>query len=456
MRTFVFALVFAVAVSACAPKLVPTPVVTAPKFPEFTQPALPPAFAGAPVAAYLTRGWAFLQAGDVKTAEREFSTALAAAPGFYPAETSLGYVELARKDAKSALPHFDRALERQPDEISALLGRGEVLTILNRDGDAVTAFEAVLAVDPTRTELRRRVEVLKFRGAEQSIARARQLARDGRSDEAIQAYAAAISSSPDSPFLYREVAAIERQRGNDEAALADFRKAVALDPTDAKSLEPIGEILAARNDLEAAAKAFNDVLALEANPDAERRLEDVRARMALARLPAEYRAIDGAPQITRGDLAALIGIRLAPLLQVDRRRDAALITDVRTHWAATWIMAVARAGVMEPFANHAFQPRTVMRRSDLAQAVARLLRSIAAQHPTQAKSWDTARLKFTDLPPSHLAYPAASAAVAAGVMTTGAENAFQPSRPVSGAEALDAIAKLESLAGLPAASQTPR
>jgi hypothetical protein len=141
---------------------------------------------------------------------------------------------------------------------------------------------------------------------------------------------------------------------------------------------------------------------------------------------------------------------------VDRRRDAALITDVRTHWAATWIMTVARAGVMEPFANHAFQPRTVVRRSDLAQAIARLLRSIAAQHPNQAKTWDNAALKFTDLPPSHLAYPAASAAVAAGVMAIVADNAFQPSRPVSGAEALAAIAKVESLAGLPSANKTPR
>jgi hypothetical protein len=112
-------------------------------------------------------------------------------------------------------------------------------------------------------------------------------------------------------------------------------------------------------------------------------------------------------------------------------------------------MAVARAGVMEPFASHAFQPRTVVRRSDLAQAVARLLTRIAATNPAQAKAWESARGKFGDLGPGHLAYPAASAAVAAGVMKNGPDNAFQPSRPVSGAEALEAIAKLEALAGLP-------
>jgi hypothetical protein len=124
-----------------------------------------------------------------------------------------------------------------------------------------------------------------------------------------------------------------------------------------------------------------------------------------------------------------------------------VITDVRGNWAATWIMAVARAGVMEPFANHAFQPRTVVRRTDLAQAVARLLPHAAAERPEKIKAWETARLKFSDLSSSHLAYPAASAAVASGILTVAGENAFQPSRPVTGAEATDAIAKLEALAG---------
>ena len=74
-------------------------------------------------------------------------------------------------------------------------------------------------------------------------------------------------------------------------------------------------------------------------------------------------------------------------------------------------------------------------------------RALAAQRPARAKAWETARLKFSDLSPSHLAYPAASAAVASGVMTVAADNAFQPSRPVTGAEAIEAIAKLEALAG---------
>jgi tetratricopeptide (TPR) repeat protein len=448
MRKLLFAAL--VLVSACAPKVVSVPVVTAPKYPEFREPAVPPALADGPAAQSYARGWAYFQTGDLRTAEREFADALKMTPAFYPAEASLGYVELARKDAKAALPHFDRALELNPQhgEVSAFIGRGESLLALGREGDALGAFEAAVAADPSQVELARRVEVLKFRGVEQGLARARDAARAGRLDEAIAAYTVAIGSSPDSPFLYREIAAIEKQKGNLDAALADFRKAVALDPSDAKSLAQIGDILEGRGDVAGAEKAYVDALAIEPIADVEKRLDAIRARSALARLPAEYRAIDQAAQITRADLAALIGIRLGSLLQGGPRSgDAALITDVRNNWAATWIMSVARAGVMDPFANHAFQPRSVVRRTDLAQALARLLARVAAQNPARAKAWESARVRFSDLSPGHLAYPAASVAVAAGVLKTSGENSFQPSRPVTGAEAIEAVNKIETLAG---------
>jgi tetratricopeptide (TPR) repeat protein len=448
MRKLLFAAL--VLVSACAPKVVSVPVVTAPKYPEFREPAVPPALADGPAAQSYARGWAYFQTGDLRTAEREFADALKMTPAFYPAEASLGYVELARKDAKAALPHFDRALELNPQhgEVSAFIGRGESLLALGREGDALGAFEAAVAADPSQVELARRVEVLKFRGVEQGLARARDAARAGRLDEAIAAYTVAIGSSPDSPFLYREIAAIEKQKGNLDAALADFRKAVALDPSDAKSLAQIGDILEGRGDVAGAEKAYVDALAIEPIADVEKRLDAIRARSALARLPAEYRAIDQAAQITRADLAALIGIRLGSLLQGGPRSgDAALITDVRNNWAATWIMSVARAGVMDPFANHAFQPRSVVRRTDLAQALARLLARVAAQNPARAQAWESARVRFSDLSPGHLAYPAASVAVAAGVLKTSGENSFQPSRPVTGAEAIEAVNKIETLAG---------
>ena len=139
-------------------------------------------------------------------------------------------------------------------------------------------------------------------------------------------------------------------------------------------------------------------------------------------------------------------MRLAGLLRSTRGRDGVVITDIRNHWASTWIVAVAQAGVMEPYANHAFQPRTTVRRVDLAQVVSRLLTKVAEVTPGQPHPWQSARLKFTDIAPGHLAYPAASAAVASGVMTVGPNNNLQPSQAVSGQEARDAIDRIAAMA----------
>jgi tetratricopeptide (TPR) repeat protein len=433
---------------ACAPKMVPAPLVTTPKYPEFVVPALPPGADGAAVLSE-DRGWRFLQTGDLKNAAREFETALHIAPTFHPAETSLGYVELANKDPKAALTHFERALTMQAGEVSALVGRGQALVALNREADAVAAFEEALAADPSLADIRRQIDVLKFRASEQDVGRARQAARAGKADEAVAAYTRAIAASPDSAFLYRELAGVERQKGDAERALEHLRRAIALDPTDAKSLVQIGEILEARGDLAAAEKAYTDALALEPNDALPARIDAVRARAEFARMPEEYRAIEQAAQITRADLAALIGVRLSRLVQsiAERRHDEVLITDVRNNWASAWIVAVARSGVMEPLPNHMFEPRAIVRRAELAESASRLLTRIAAVDPSRAKSWDEARPKFTDLAPGHLAYPAASMSVAAGVITVSPDNSFEPSRPVSGPEALAAVGRIAALAG---------
>jgi tetratricopeptide (TPR) repeat protein len=438
---------------ACAPKTVPPlPTVSAPQFPDFVAPVVPVAFANSAAAAAQARGWTFLQAGDLKNAEREFSSAVKATPDFYPAEISLGYVELARKDASAApaaLSHFDKVLKARPADTSALVGRGQASLALKREADALAAFDAAVAADPSLVDVSRRADVLRFRSAQAGLANARAAARAGRLDEAIRAYAAAIASSPGSSFLYRELAVVEREHGDVQAALDHFRKAVELDAADASSLVQIGELLEAGGDLDGAAKAYSAALAVEPNADVQARLEMVRARADVARLPAEYRAIGDTAQVTRGELAALVGVRLAPLLEPDRRLGAVVITDLRNQWAATWIVTVSRAGVMDPFANHTFQPRTLVRRVELAQTVARLLARIAVLKPAKAKAWESARLMFSDLAPSHLAYRSASASIASGVILPGPDGAFQPNRTVSGAEAIDVMRRLEALADLP-------
>jgi len=430
--------------AACGPKTVPVPIVTTPKFPEYVQPTVPPDLAGSLAVTGLERGWRFFQGGDNRSAERELAAGLKLAPSFYPAEAALGYIELSKKDGKTGLAHFDRAIELQGSYVPALVGRGQALLALNRDTEAIAAFGAALAVDPSLTELQRRIEVLRFRGLERDLAAAREAARSNRLEEAVRAYNAAIASSPESAFLYRELAVVERQTGAADSALTHFRKAVELEPSDAASLAQIGDLLETGGDSQGALAMYGQSLAIEPNAAVEAKRDGIIARAELMKLPEEYRAIESAPEVTRADLSALIGVRLSSLVLAMRSREPLVVTDVRPHWAETWIMAVARAGIIEPYANHTFMPRQVIRRADLAQAITKILERLGT--PVQARAWQSARGKFSDISQGHLAYPAASVAVAAGVMTAANDGSFQPARLVTGAEAIEAVARLQAMA----------
>lgn len=436
-------LALVVVLSGCAEKAPPVVVSGAPKHPDFVFPAAPEG-TPATLTARLDRGWTYLQLDDHRNAEREFAAALKQQPSFYPAETALAYLAMARSNEKDAAARFDRALQADQAYVPALIGRGQVLLELDRTADALASFEAALAKDPSRTELRSRVDVLKVRATQDMLARAKAAADARRWDEAVGIYQQAIAASPDSAFLYRDLASVEQRAGRTPEALDHFRKAVELDAGDARSLAGIGAILDAQGDVLGALTAYERAHALDPNEAPEAALTRLRAAAALAKLPAEYRAIPDAPAVTRAQVASLIGVRLDGLLARARPRQA-IITDIRNNWAQPWIAPVVRAGVMDTLPNYNFEPSRQVRRGELALTVSRVLTLIAAAKPEAAKKWQGARVAIGDVSPGHLSYPAVSAAVASGVMPLSGSN-FELLRGVTGAEAMEIISRLEALA----------
>lgn len=440
-RTCLAVALLALAV-ACAPKAPPA-VAGAPKHPDFVFPVAPEGALPA-LTARIDSGWAYLQLDDHRSAEREFAAALKQQPAYYPAETALAYLSIARGNEQDAAARFERALQADAAYVPALIGRGQVLLELDRDADALASFEAALAKDPSLTELRSRVDVLRFRAVQDLLAKAKAASDARRWDEALLIYRQAIAASPDSAFLYRDLAGVELKAGQNAEALEHYRKAVELDASDARSLAAIAGILDSQGDALGALSTYERARALDASEVPDTVISRLRAAAALAKLPAEYRAIPDKANVTRAEVASLIAVRLESLLARAQPRQA-IITDLRGHWAQAWIALVVRSGVMDTLANYEFEPARQVRRNELAATVARLLTLIASVKPEPAKKWQGARVAINDVPPAHLSYPAVSAAVAAGVMPLSGGN-FELLRGVSGAEAMDIISRIEALA----------
>ena len=131
--------------------------------------------------------WRWFQAGDLARAETGFQAVLKRSPQFYPSETALGYLDLARKNFEPAVARFDRVLQSNAGYVPALVGRGEALLALAREPEALAAFESAVKLDPQLQTIARRVEVLRARAQQENVAAARRAAQANRLDEAAQA-----------------------------------------------------------------------------------------------------------------------------------------------------------------------------------------------------------------------------------------------------------------------------
>ena len=424
------------------------PVVTVEAYPDFVFPAVPPALAAGDAERRQHEAWTFLQAGRVEEAERRFAALASGNPAFHPAAAGLGWVDVARGRFGTAVAHFDAALGRAADYVPALAGRGDALLASGDVGAALESYGAAFALDPGLARVGRLVGELRLRVMSERHAEARAAVEAGRPAEAEAAYADMIAASPDSAFLYVELARILERQGRRDEALARTRRARGLEPDDAETVLLEAALLEALGDLESAEQAYEAAEAMNPTDESSEGLTRVRRALQLAGLPAEYRGIPAVESITRGDLAALVGVRLAPLLG-DAAFGAAtpILTDTRGHWASRWIVETVRAGVMQVGAGNRFEPERPVRRGDLADVVAGVLDLVGEFDPEAARRWRAARVRFSDMAPGHLNHDGATAAVAAGVMRTFGDQRFDPTGPVSGSEAAGAVERLVRLAG---------
>jgi tetratricopeptide (TPR) repeat protein len=390
--------------------------------------------------------WRLLQANDLRGATSEVRSVLEQAPSSVAARTTQGYVALANRLPDVALRAFDASLAARASYAPALAGRGHALLAQQKEADALLAFDAAVAADSSLVEVKRRADAVRLRLVDTAVAEARAARKAGRLDDARARYGRALQASPESAFLYRDRAAVAREQHDDAAAVADLRRAATLEPSDADGLAALAAALAATGQLREAETTYQRAFALDPSDTIRAEMAEVTARLRDNQLPDEVRAIEGKRQLTRGDLAALLGVRFETLL---RRAPSVqlVITDLHDDWTRPRITTIAGTGVMEPYPNHTFQPSAPAVRADMAAASLRLLALASPSRPALRKMLQD-RPSIADVSPSHPLYTAAASAVASGALPLADGGRFEASRALSGAEASAAVRRLRAVMAL--------
>ena len=188
------------------------------------------------------------QQGLDEDARKEFQAALEINPRLHSAQHGLGLLALRRDDPGEARSHFQAAAQSKPDYPEAWLGLADADALLGDSESAAALYEKTLALAPD------------LPAAHTNYAKL--LMEQNRFAEAARHFARALELDP-TPGAHANFAAALIQLGHVAEALAVLQASLELQPDHVPSLLNLGVAHILANDLPAARRAFERVLALE-------------------------------------------------------------------------------------------------------------------------------------------------------------------------------------------------
>jgi tetratricopeptide (TPR) repeat protein len=167
-----------------------------------------------------------------------------------PQEQSNAYLlrAIAQTDDQARAKDLDAAVKANPANPEALKGRAVMRMEKNDINGAIDDLKVLLKQDPSNEAIAQVV--------------VEQLVGLGRTADAILLLNEALQANP-SEGLYRLRAIIHRAEGKEDEALADFNKALAMQPKDPISLLQRAEISLGRGDVKAAKRDLSEAIRVE-------------------------------------------------------------------------------------------------------------------------------------------------------------------------------------------------
>lgn len=166
------------------------------------------------------------------------------------------------RDYTSALRFYQDVLERDPRNVQALLGQGEIFLLLGAPGEAVERFQAVTSIAPN-----------EGRG-DAGLARA--LTQLNEPERALPYFAAAVEKGAASAKFYNHYGIAYDLLGKHQDAQVQYGRGLDLTPGDMSLLNNLGLSLVLSEDYPAAVRLLSDVVS--AMPD----MMQARQNLALA------------------------------------------------------------------------------------------------------------------------------------------------------------------------------
>ncbi|MBF0358329.1 MAG: tetratricopeptide repeat protein [Magnetococcales bacterium] len=181
-----------------------------------------------------------------------------------------------------AIECYQRTLELQPTNVSALANMGGALQDQGKLDEAVSSYKRAIAIQPKFAEIHNNLGLtLQLQGKLADAAISHQKAitlkpkfsaayfnlgntrkKQGKYKEAVASYKKAIAITPDFAEAYSNLGLLQLEQGELDGAVLSQQKAIAIQPDNAKAYNNLGNILKEQGKVEEAVASYKKAVAI--------------------------------------------------------------------------------------------------------------------------------------------------------------------------------------------------
>lgn len=392
-----------------------------------------------------TPEWAYQQGVNALNTQKfddaiqYFQAALQRDAMYLDAYVGLGDTYTQKGDYLVAESYYNKVLGYDPGSVPAHLALGNMSEKMGDYRKASSFYRKVLELEPGNATAQQRLAAITEELFSQYYEQGNAYQEAGDIEQALVEFQKAHSLNPDDLDFTIEIGELFLAQKDYMMAEGYFQDVLTKNPNYVPAIVAMGKAKLAQQQYDKAIEAFTQALAIEPNnQDAAEWLKKTQTNRIQDNLPPQYSAIAASPEVTRGEVAALLMVEFALENRLSAPSKRVIISDITNHWAKPYIIKAVQFDLIGLPPDRYFRPDEPMRKGELAQTLDLLLKKLGASLPMASGS-------FSDVYADNQYADAIYRVQAAGLMAASGDGTFGVVNPLSGAEMMPIIVRVKEM-----------
>jgi tetratricopeptide (TPR) repeat protein len=342
-----------------------------------------------------------------------------------------------------ARKNFQKAMTINPENMQAQFGMATLHESLDEKEEAFIIYSRLLTKYPENAWVKVRYEYIKSVQTQYYLKQAELYKNQNENPAYIEALKKAIQYSPNITDIKMELADFLNTQEQFESAAKYYEMVLENLSNNAEVMVKLAKVYEGMKKFDASVMIYKKIL--EQKPgdlDILNKINDLKIKFYDWNLPVKFKNIFFKEEITREELAALLGYYFEKWLEP---RPPVIITDIGGSFAKEYIIKICTLDIMKLRPDHSFGRFPKINRGQVAVVIDALIKylekSESGAYTIQFTPLEEV-IEPADISPLHKNYNIIKFLVNSKIMKLDEENMFNPMLTISPAHVLEALKKI--------------